>query len=927
MKKNIKVLLSILFLPLIIISCASTPEPESTLQELIKDGKKDEAKNRFINQYDINAKDADGNTALHVAATINDVDLINFLITKGANPEIKNNLSQTPLHVAIDNNSVDAASFLSTYKTLLFSKNADGITALDQGLNKDPLYYDLFITAKSGELKDSDGQTIVHHFVKKLNKDGIITCINKNIPISIQDYDEKTPLDLAFENITDTQSVEIAAMLIMNGAIQSESDFEYFQHAISNRNLNYRFEDGQTPLHLSSIFGHVGIVKYLLENKANTNVQDSTGATPLHEAVRYGQKEIAKLLIDAGAKVNAKDNLGKTPILLIIPEEQRTDIYDLLITAKADVTKKDMYGDTVLHIASMTKVPEAILIKLVNAGAEINARNKDGVTPLSLAIENNITEHIKFYAKNKADINSMDTKGNTPLSLALSSNEKILELVINKSNINSLDSQGNTPLHVSIINNADLQKIQYILSLTDDVNARNSEGNNALYLAIIKNRQRLGEMLLAKNADIFSTNNKNYSPLRLALKAGGTVMDWIITSQTIKATDGSGNTVLHYAAEWELEEAINVLIKKGADIACKNANGETPLFNATKTNNPKIIDLLMREGSDPNVRDNLGSTTLHTAVRWDATNSARKLISLGVDVNAQNISGKSALAEAVLTGKLDAAKLLLSYNADPNSSDITGRTILMDAIRGRNPEVVKLLLNNGANPQIQEINGRNSYHEAANTGNLAIISIIRNAGGNPLSRDKNGNTPFSISLKHGERVSNTVLGNDRTVSDSDGNTPIHILVTRKGTESQLLNLINAGYPLDTRNSNGYTPLGIAIENQNIEIAKILLEKGSNPFISIDKKGTNAVTIALEKNNDEILESIVKFAGTLTDIQGNTILHYAAKTSSMQTIKLLLSYGLNTNVKNISGETPYITATRWGRSDIARILQTNENEAK
>ena len=87
-------------------------------------------------------------------------------------------------------------------------------------------------------------------------------------------------------------------------------------------------------------------------------------------------------------------------------------------------------------------------------------------------------------------------------------------------------------------------------------------------------------MLLAKNADIFSSNNKNYSPLRLALKAGGSVMNWIITSQTIKACDGSKNTVLHYAAEWGLEDAIELLIKKGADISAKNASGETPLFNA-----------------------------------------------------------------------------------------------------------------------------------------------------------------------------------------------------------------------------------------------------------------------------------------------------------------------------------------------------------
>ncbi|MEE1059293.1 MAG: ankyrin repeat domain-containing protein [Treponema sp.] len=904
-----------------LFGCVSTPKDEVTLHDLIKQGKIDEAKDKFANQYDINAVDEDGNTALHLAAQINNVDLVTFLVIKGANSEIKNMKGQTPLHAAIDSNGHDAAAFLASIGKNLFAKNADGMTALDVGLAKNPIYYDLFITEKTGSIIDDEGKTIVHHFVNTKDKDAIVACVNKAIPISVKDLNEQTPLDVAFENVKDVKSVEIAALLILSGATQANSDFEYFQIALTNRNLNYRFEDGQTPLHISSIHGHEGITTYLLANSAATNVQDSTGATPLHEAVRYGHKDIAKILLDAGANVNAKDNLGKTPILVIIPEDKRNDIYDLLITYKADVAKKDMYGDTVLHIASMTNVSEALLKKLVAAGAEINARNKDGVTPLALAIRNNIITHAKFYAENNADINSMDKKGNTPLTLALKSDETLLKTILHKKNILSLDSNGNTPLHVAIIKDANLQKLQYIISLTDDVNARNAEGNNALYLSILKNRQRLGEMLLAKNADIFSSNNKNYSPLRLALKAGGSVMNWIITSQTIKACDGSKNTVLHYAAEWGLEDAIELLIKKGADISAKNASGETPLFNAAKTDNADIVNLLVKEGSKLNIRDNLGSTPLHIAVRWDASNSAKKLISLGIDVDAQNISGKSALAEAVVGGKYEIAKLLLTYNADPNTSDVSGKTVLMDAIKGNNPEVVKLLLVNGANPQIQEINGRNAYHEAASTANVEVIDIIRNAGGNPLSRDKNGNTPFSISLNYGNDIIKAVLGTDKTVADSDGNTPIHILISKNEDEKHLENLINWGYPIDTRNSKGYTPLAIAIEDDNIPLAKILLSKGANPFVSIDKHGTNAISIALKNNNKTMLENIVKYAGTLSDIQGNTILHYAAKTSTVSTIKTLISYGLDVDAKNISNETPYMTAVRWKRNDAAKVLQS------
>jgi uncharacterized protein len=904
------------FLP----GCKTAPVKEDSIQQLIRSGKTQEASQRFQFKYDINSVDQDGNTALHAAAEVNATDLVTRFILVGANTELKNLKGETALHVAIKSGSIESAQILAAVGGNLFARNGDGTTALDMGLAADPRYYDIFITTKSGEIRDTDGETIVHYFVKTGNEKAVQYCIKKNLPISVKDTAGKTPLDVAFDNINNNDTaVQIAADLIMGGAEQVNSPFSYFQTAVSNRNLDYRFEDGQTPLHLSAIMGHSGIVKYLLENSAKTNVQDSSGATPLHEAVRYGHTDIAAQLLDAGADVNAEDNLGKTPITLVIPDNARESLYSLLISHKANVKQKDMYGDTVLHTAEMINLPIALIQQLVDGGADINARNKEGVTPLILAIEKKNLDHIKFYADNGADINSEDKNGRTPLTLALKT-DNLLESIVNKNNVLFHDSAGNTPLHVAILNDSSLEKIQYILSMMSDVNARNSDGNTALYLAVVKNRQKLGELLLAKNADIFSANNQNYSPLRLALKTGGTVQDWLITSQTIKATDGSGNTALHYAAEWEMKDAVASLLEKGANPSAANANGETPIFNGVKTNDTALISQMVAGGCSLQVRDHLGSTPLHVAVRWNAEESAKYLIMHGVDINAQNLSGKSALAEAVIGGNTSMAKMLLENGANVNVSDSTGRTILMDAIRSESLDTITLLLKNGANPQIQEINGRNAYHEAAFTGNTEVITLIRNAGGNPLSRDKTGNTPFSLTLGRDAKVIRAVLGTDVTIADSDGNTPVHIIVQNNGADTILKLLVDNGYPVDTRNAAGYTPLSFAVEQNYEPKAQILLADGANPFLSIDKNDKNAAIIALTKNNDAILADIVKYAGTKSDIQGNTILHYAARMSDPDTIKKLLSFGLDPAVKNISGETPYQTAIRWKRSDAAAALQ-------
>ena len=902
--------------------CTSTPteeKPKSAL-DLIKAGETDKARSLFQIDTDINARDSDGNTLLHLCAALNDSGSIEYFLFKGADSEIKNKHGDTPLHVAIDNDAYSAAKLLAAVGSNLFARNGMGISALDLALEKDPRYYDVFITEDAAKLRYDNGKTIVHYFVQTKNLRGITACIKAGLPISVKDEDGKAPLDLAFEDINNTESVEIAATLIQGNAEPIETNFSYFQDAVASRNLNLRLDDGQTPLHLSAIYGHKAIASYLLENNANTAVQDSSGATPLHEAIRYGKLDIAKMLLDAGANINAKDNLGKTPIMLIIPRDKIEETYNLLIRYRADLNQADTYGDTVLHTATMLHAGSNVIRTLTNNGADINARNKEGVTPLAIAIQSEDIQTIKYLTANGASIHTQDTHGKSPLSMAFEMSNDVFEATLNESNCNTQDSEGNTPLHIALINNAPMTKIQHIIGLTQDVNIRNKNGDSPLYIAASKNMEQVGKLLLEKGADIYSTNKDNNSPLRLALKETGRVQNWLITSRTIVSTDGSGNSVLHYAADWEYSGAIKSLLEKGADINAKNANGETCIFNAAKSNNPQIIQLLVDGGASVKDRDNLGSTPLHIAVRWGAQKSAEKLIKLGININAQNSAGKSPLAEAVIANKYEVTKYLLENGADPNSCDANGITILMDTIRAQNAQIVKLLLNYGANPNLQQINGQNAYHEAAYMGNTEIIALIRNAGGNPLSRDKEGNTPFSIVLNKDIKVINEVLGNSYNITDSDGNSPLHIVVKNKGSTSLLKTLVDRGYPLDTRNADGYTPLNYAIEANNVTMAEILLEKGANPFQTIDKKGTNGVTIALEKNNRKMIESIVKYASGLSDIQGNTILHYAAKTSSIDTVKLLLSYGIATNVKNVAGDTPYTVAVRWKRPDIAELLK-------
>ena len=896
-----------------------TSQKELTIQELILSGRSDEARSMFQSKTDINGTDEYGNTALHVAASINDFDLINFLIYMGANTEIKNINGETPLHVAIKNNAVKSSEILAALDGNIFAKDGNGTTALELGIQKGNLFYDALITTKTGDLIDEEGRTIVHYFVQWKNIDALNLCIKKGIPVSVEDMYGKTPLDLCYEDSNDITSIQMAANLLLAGAVPQRGKFSSFEDAVITRNPSMRFDDGQTPLHIATIQGQTGVVEYLISRGASTKAKDISGSTPLHEAVRYGRVEIVSKLLKSGADPNAQDSLGKSPLLIMSNQESRSEIYSLLLTYGADPNSKDMYGDTPLHIATMAGMKTSILEKLVKSGADINERNKKGVTPLALAVEHQWTEHIDFYAKGGADIHAEDMEGKTPLSRALDISLDMTKKLVNSSNASSRDSMGNTPLHIAIERGASLDQITYLIDCGADINARNRNGDSPLFLAVKNNLRAVGEILLAKQADVFATNTENYSPLRMAMTLGGEVQDWILSSEVIKDSDGIGNTPLHYAAEWQIDSAVSVLLEKGANPDVQNSNGETPLFSAVKTDSTSTLRILLQKGANKEIRDFLGNTPLHACVRYDAKNTAVILISSGIDVNAQNISGKTALHEAARAGKVPMVTLLLDNGANINSTDATGKTVLIDSIQSNNVELVKLLIGKGASPQIQEMYGRNAYHEAAASGNLEMINVIKNAGGNPLSRDTHGRTPFSLVLDKSDEIILAVLGNDVNLVDSDGNTPIHIAINNKASAQIISSLINLGYPVNRRNSLGLTPLTLAVKTKQIEIAKTLVEWGADPFIT-DNSGECALTIAIDEN-PEILNYIVQTNGNKKDMAGEGILHYAARTANLEIIKKLISMGLDRNQKNISGETPYDIAVRWQRdSDIIEALK-------
>jgi ankyrin repeat protein len=71
-------------------------------------------------------------------------------------------------------------------------------------------------------------------------------------------------------------------------------------------------EEGDTALTWASEFGHIDIIKLLLDRGALIDLQDNIGGTGLMYASHFGQVECVRFLLERGADMSIKDTDGMT---------------------------------------------------------------------------------------------------------------------------------------------------------------------------------------------------------------------------------------------------------------------------------------------------------------------------------------------------------------------------------------------------------------------------------------------------------------------------------------------------------------------------------------------------------------------------------------------------------------------------------------
>lgn len=124
-----------------------------------------------------------------------------------------------------------------------------------------------------------------------------------------------------------------------------------------------------------------------------------------------------------------------------------------------------------------------------------------------------------------------------------------------------------------------------------DVNALTREGESALMIAAIRGERALAEKLIAKGADL---NKTGWAPLHYAASAGhtGLISLFIEHHAFIDAESPNGTTPLMMAAMYGTDQAVQLLIREGADANMKNQQGLTAIEFARRAGRKESADAI-----------------------------------------------------------------------------------------------------------------------------------------------------------------------------------------------------------------------------------------------------------------------------------------------------------------------------------------------
>lgn len=430
----------------------------------------------------------------------------------------------------------------------------------------------------------------------------------------------------------------------------------------------------------------------------------------------------------------------------------------------------------------------------------------------------------------------------------------------------------------------------------------------------------------------------------------------------INKKDEKGQTILFSLVAKRKLEALKILIKNGANLTLEDLHRKTVLDEAVDRNDGMMIRFLLDNGFNINHKNNSGRTIFQNVARMGNNKIFQIFMKYNADFNIKDSHGKTVLFDAVEGGNLDILKDVINNTNNLNILDENHQNVLFSAVLKDDISLATELILNGINVNFLDKDGQNVLFNAILQGakNLPLIELLIKKG---------------INLNIVDNYHKNLIDEILYVFDLQKNPPKELdgkykIVTE---EKEYLPLgflfLEHGLEIDKIDESGKTILQKAVENKNFANAEFLLNCGADVNIcdefeknivhkeilkgysnykmidflvshganidarDLDEKGIVddiieiiAIIKGFKKPNtffsneikydekyDILLKKVLTYRPNIERqrLDGTNILFDMVMYNDFETLKTIINYGINLNIKDKRGYTPLIYMVEEG----------------